>query len=349
MGLFFLGMGTRETFALSDPSTTTSFEAEIVKIIEEKEIEVMDKKQIYQKLEVRSLKGDKKVEIENGNEPMANVIQYKKGDKVVVTQEDRPEGEKIFYISNFVRSEAILWLTIIFVIALLVVAGLKGVMSLLAMIFTFLVVFLFMLPRILSGDSPVLIALISAIVIIPVTFYMSHGLNRKTTIAVISSVITLAIAAILGSMFIELGHLTGLSSEEAGMLSLDRANLQMKGILLAGLVVGALGVLDDITVSQSAIVEELATTAQLKKFKDLYQRSMVIGKDHITSMVNTLVLAYAGAAMPLMLIFVNNPHPFSEIINLEMIAEEIIRTLVGSIALILAVPISSFIAAAWKR
>ena len=133
------------------------------------------------------------------------------------------------------------------------------------------------------------------------------------------------------------------------MLALDKSNLQMRGVLLAGMVIGALGVLDDITVSQSAIVEELVTTAGLKKAKELYSRSMVVGKDHITSMVNTLVLAYAGAAMPLMLMFVNNPHPFGEIVNYEMIAEEIIRTLVGSIALILAVPISSFIAANWKR
>ncbi len=129
------------------------------------------------------------------------------------------------------------------------------------------------------------------------------------------------------------------------MLSIDQGNLNMKGILLAGIVIGALGVLDDITISQAAIVDELAKTANLTKAKDLYTRSMVIGKDHITSMVNTLVLAYTGASLPLLLIFTNNPHPFSEIINYELIAEEIIRTLVGSIGLILAVPITTMIAA----
>lgn len=129
------------------------------------------------------------------------------------------------------------------------------------------------------------------------------------------------------------------------MLSIDQGNLNMKGILLAGIVIGALGVLDDITISQAAIVDELAKTANLTKAKDLYTRSMVIGKDHITSMVNTLVLAYTGASLPLLLIFTNNPHPFMEIINYELIAEEIIRTLVGSIGLILAVPITTMIAA----
>jgi len=117
------------------------------------------------------------------------------------------------------------------------------------------------------------------------------------------------------------------------MLSIDQGNLNMKGILLAGIVIGALGVLDDITISQAAIVDELATTAKLTKAKDLYSRSMVIGKDHITSMVNTLVLAYAGASLPLLLILPITLILFG-IINYELIAEEIIRTLVGSIGLI---------------
>jgi len=201
----------------------------------------------------------------------------------------------------------------------------------------------------LSGNNPILIAVGASLVIIPVSFYLAHGLNKKTTIAIISSIISLIITAILASIFTQIGHLTGLSSEEAGMLSIDQGNLNMKGILLAGIVIGALGVLDDVTISQAAIVDELAKTANLTKAKDLYTRSMVIGKDHITSMVNTLVLAYTGASLPLLLIFTNNPHPFMEIINYELIAEEIIRTLVGSIGLILAVPITTMIAANWYR
>lgn len=342
LALWWLAVNPKIALAV-EKVKTTSFQGEVVEVIEEKEIEVMDKKQLYQKLKVESLDKSRKVEIENGNEPLANVIRYQVGDKVVVNTEGEP------YIADFVRSQALVWLAVIFAGLLIIVAGSRGVWSLLAMGVTFLVVFMFMLPRILSGDNAVVVAVLSSLFIIPITFYMSHGINRKTSIAIIASVITLIIAAILGWVFIKLGYLTGLSSEEAGMLALDKSNLQMRGVLLAGMVIGALGVLDDITVSQSAIVEELVTTAGLKKAKELYSRSMVVGKDHITSMVNTLVLAYAGAAMPLMLMFVNNPHPFGEIVNYEMIAEEIIRTLVGSIALILAVPISSFIAANWKR
>lgn len=330
--------------------TTPALEATVVKISDEKEIDVMGVKQHYQKLELElSTPDHKKIIIENGNQPLANIIKYSVNDRVLVNLTSGPDNSQEYVIIDFVRKDSLILLSIIFVVLLILVAKWKGLSSILGMIFTFFVVFVFILPRILAGDNPVLIAIIGSLVIIPVSFYLAHGLNKKTTVAIIGSVITLIITIILGSIFVNLGHLTGLSSEEAGMLSLGQISLNMKGILLAGIVVGVLGVLDDITISQAAIVDELATTAKLTKIKDLYSRSMLIGKDHITSMVNTLVLAYAGASLPLLLIFVNNPHPFGEIVNYEMIAEEIIRTLIGSIGLILAVPITTLIAANWYK
>lgn len=330
------------TKAIGDGS---SIEATVTQIIEEKEVEIMESSQLYQKLELElSTPDHKKVIIENGNQPMANIIKYAVNDRVLVNVASGTEGEE-YFITDFVRKDSLILLSIIFVILLVLIARWKGLSSLLGMIFTFFVVFIFILPRLLDGNNPILIAVGASLVIIPVSFYLAHGFNKKTTIAIISSIISLIITAALASIFTQIGHLTGLSSEEAGMLSIDQGNLNMKGILLAGIVIGALGVLDDITISQAAIVDELAKTANLTKAKDLYTRSMVIGKDHITSMVNTLVLAYTGASLPLLLIFTNNPHPFMEIINYELIAEEIIRTLVGSIGLILAVPITTMIAA----
>lgn len=323
----------------------SSIEATVTQIIEEKEIEIIESNQLYQKLELElSTPDHKKVIIENGNQPMANIIKYAVNDRVLVNVVNGIGGEE-YFITDFVRKDSLILLSIIFVILLILIAKWKGISSLLGMIFTFFVVFIFILPRLLDGNNPILIAVGASLVIIPVSFYLAHGFNKKTTIAIISSIISLIITAALASIFTQIGHLTGLSSEEAGMLSIDQGNLNMKGILLAGIVIGALGVLDDITISQAAIVDELAKTANLTKAKDLYTRSMVIGKDHITSMVNTLVLAYTGASLPLLLIFTNNPHPFMEIINYELIAEEIIRTLVGSIGLILAVPITTMIAA----
>lgn len=335
--------------AYSDKNSET-IQAKIIRVIEEKQIEVMDKTQLYQKLELELYTSDKKkIIVENGNQPLANIIKYSVNDNVLVTVEQKIDGDNLYIITDFVRNDSLILLTIIFILLLIIIAKWKGFFSLFGLIFTFFIIFSFVLPKLLNGSNPILIAIIASLIIIPVTFYISHGFNKKTTIAIISSIISLIITAVLASIFTQIGHLTGLSSEEAGMLSIDQGNLNMKGILLAGIVIGALGVLDDITISQAAIVDELAKTANLTKAKDLYTRSMVIGKDHITSMVNTLVLAYAGASLPLLLIFTNNPHPFSEIINYELIAEEIIRTLVGSIGLILAVPITTFIAANWYK
>lgn len=333
--------------AIGAGDNVPTYEAKVINVIEEKNIELMGASQLYQKLELQMTNGGEKFIVENGTQPLVNIVKYKLNDKVIVSPSGNPNNPQEFIITDFSRSDGLIILTIIFIITILVVARGKGFFSIIGMFFTFFIVFQFTLPQILSGNSPIFVSIISSLVIIPISFYLSHGLNKKTTISIIGSVITLVLTTILGSIFIKFGHLTGLSSEEAGMLSLDKNRLDMTGILMAGIVIGALGVLDDITVSQSAIVEELSTTAKLTKVKDLYSRAMIIGTDHITSMVNTLVLAYAGASMPLLLMFVNNPHPFGEIINYELIAEEIIRTLVGSIGLVLAVPITTYLAARW--
>jgi uncharacterized membrane protein len=315
---------------------SSAIEATIVKVLEEKEIEVMGTSQLYQRLQAKlASPASGEVTLENGLEPLVNKIKYSVGDRVLLNLTTSSDGQLNYVIVDFVRKDSLLLLSIIFILLLVAVTRWRGFAAILGMLFTFFIVFVFILPRLLLGDNPLLIATLASLIIIPISFYLAHGLNKKTTIAIISSIISLIITALLASVFTELAHLTGLSSEEAGMLSIDQSNLNMKGILLAGIVIGALGVLDDITISQAAIVDELARTANLTKVKDLYSRSMVIGKDHITSMVNTLVLAYAGASLPLLL----------KIINYELIAEEIIRTLIGSIGLILAVPITSLIAA----
>lgn len=359
--LFCLFFGLTKTVIFAQEETTANpvntetknYEAIIQKIDEEKEIEIMGAKQLYQKLELLITSAEKKgqkITIINGNEPMANVTRYSLNDRVYVSESTDADGKKIFVITDFIRKDSIFLLTIIFVIATLIVARWKGFSSILGMAFTFWILFSYVLPKMLQGSNPVLIALIASIFIIPVTFYLSHGLNKKTTVAILGSIISLLITSILAYIFIKLGHLTGLSSEEAGMLSLDKNGvLNMKGILLGGIMIGALGVLDDITVSQAAVVSELSATAKLTKVKDLYSKGMNIGRDHITSMVNTLILAYGGAALPLLLIFINNPHPFTEVINFEIVAEEIIKTLVGSIGLVLAVPITTIIAARWFK
>ena len=335
--------------SIGQPPKEETLEAVITNILEEKEIEAMEKKQLYQKLELKVTKGflkDKKIIIESGNLPLANLQKYKTGDKVAVSFGKNFEGKNSFYITDYIRRNSLFWLFAIFIILAVIIGKWRGLTSILGMMLSFVVIFVFILPNIAKGVDPVQTAIFGALFIIPITFYLSHGFNKKTTIAVVGTIIALIITGVLANIFVEAAKLTGFASEEAGFLQSYKPDLiNMKGLLLAGIIIGVLGVLDDITISQSAIVFQLKDANPKIKLAELYQRAMNVGQDHIASMVNTLVLVYTGAALPLLLIFINNPHPLSEIINYEIIADEVVRTLVGSIGLILAVPVTTFVAA----
>jgi len=327
-----------------------TLEGRVVGVLEQKQIVPAgaDKPQLYQKLEILITRGslkDKKITVENGNLPISNLQEYRVGDGVVITYSKDFEGKDNFYITDYVRRSALLFLFFVFVVLVVVIGRWQGIASLVGMGISFLVIFKFVLPKIYLGGDPVQIAILGSLVIIPTTFLLSHGINKKTIIAIVGTIISLVITGILASVFVDLAKLTGFASEEAGFLQAYKPGLiNIKGLLLAGIIIGVLGVLDDITISQSAIVEQLKETNPKLKAGEVYKKAMAIGKDHIASMVNTLILVYTGAALPLLLIFIDNPHPFSEIINYEIIADEVVRTLVGSIGLILAVPITTFIA-----
>lgn len=327
-----------------------TLEGKVVKIIEENEITPRgaSEPQLYQKLEILVTKGslkDKTIIIENGNLSMSNLLKYKVDDQLVINYGKDFEGNDSFYITDFIRRDALLWLFVIFIVLTVVIGRWQGISSLLGMGVSFLVIFKLILPKISAGSDPVQVAIAGSLLIIPATFLLSHGINKKTGIAIIGTLLALVITGILANTFIEVSKLTGFASEEAGFLQANKPGLiNIKGLLLAGIIIGVLGVLDDITISQSAIVQQLKATDPKLKAGELYKKAMAVGKDHIASMVNTLVLVYTGAALPLLLIFIDNPHPFSEIVNYEIIADEVVRTLVGSIGLILAVPITTLIA-----
>ena len=343
----------RMTIAQENPSEALfdeTLEAKVVEIVEEefRIPEYADEKQLYQKLKLLVTKGslkDKEIIVESGNVPSANLPKYEAGNKVIVSYSKDLEGTGIFFITDFVRRGSLFWLFIIFVILTVSVAGWRGAFSLLGLAISFIIIFSFILPKILSGSDPVGTVILGSLIIIPVTFFFSHGLNKKTLVAIAGTLIALVITGFLANIFVEVSKLTGFASEEAGFLQVaSYGEINMKGLLLAGIIIGVLGVLDDITISQSAIVFELHKANVKLKFGELYKRAMNVGQDHIASMVNTLVLVYTGAALPLLLLFINNPHPFTEVVNYEIIADEIVRTLVGSIGLVLAVPITTLLA-----
>lgn len=304
---------------------------------------ILQEKNSYQKLEIY-IPNNKAAIVENGKLPSVNYKEYQVNDKVILTETKTSAGRQLF-ISDYVRRDPLIWLLILFVVVVVIVARKRGLFSLLGMLLSFLVIFGYILPNISQGKDPILVAITGSLIIIPLTFILSHGLNRKTFTAIGATLVTLIFTGLLAVLFIELTKLTGFSSEEAAFLQLGKKGLlEMKGLLLAGIIIGVLGVLDDITVAQAAVVFQLKKTDPGLGFVKLYRQTMQVGHDHISSMVNTLVLVYAGASLPLLLLFINNPRPLSFIINYEFIAEEIVRTLVASIGLVMAVPLTTLFA-----
>jgi len=359
--VFVVGLiQTTPVFALEDKESGTSgqistqkdevLEGNITQILEEKQVIPMGQTefQLNQKLEVLVTKGsleNKKIEVQSGNLPVTNLQKYKIGDDVIINFSKDFEGKDNFVITDYVRRNSLALLFVIFVAVAVVIGRIQGATSLLGMGISFLVIFVFILPRISSGDDPVLTAIIGSLVIIPTTFFLSHGVNKKTGVAMAGTFFALAVTGLLAAVFVEASKLTGFGSEEASFLqSIKPGFINIKGLLLAGMIISVLGILDDVTVSQASIVEQLKKANPKFSTRELYSKAMAVGKDHIASVVNTLVLVYTGASLPLLLLFIDNPQPFSQVVNYEMIADEIVKTLVGSIGLMLAVPITTLIA-----
>lgn len=341
----------KNLFAQTDAlnSQTEYLYGKVTSILEEGTIDISGQSQDYQKLNILVTKGSLKgetIEYDNGTIPTSSVVMYKVGDLVNLSYYKDEDGNQNFQITDYVRVNGIITLTILFVVVAVFIGSKKGFYSLVGMVISFIVIFAFVLPQIKTGNDPVITAILGCIFIIPITFYLAHGFNRKTTVAILGTIIALIITALLSSWAVNITHLTGLSTEEAAFLGTTEFNL--KGILLAGIIIGTLGVLDDVTISQAAVVYELKDIKQDMKPFELFKRAMRVGKDHIASMVNTLVLAYTGASLPLLLLFLENPRSYEDILNMEPVATEIVRTLVGSIGLVLAVPLTTVIAA-WMK
>lgn len=270
-------------------------------------------------------------------------IEYKIGDQVVIENHD-----EVSIIADHYRSPALLNLFAIFVVIVLLVSDSGGLRSLAGLTTSFVIIFRFLLPQIAAGGNPIVAALTASLFILFISYYLTHGFNTKTTIALIGTFISLILVGIMAALFGQSAHLTGFGSEEASFLSVQLGkNFSIYNLLLAGIIIGALGVLDDITISQASVVEELKAANHKLGIKELFERGMKVGHDHIASLVNTLVLVYTGSALPLLLLFVGGDKNWTSLINYEPVAEEIVRTLVGSIGLVAAVPITTLIAAYW--
>lgn len=272
---------------------------------------------------------------------------YDAGDDVYVVRSEGPGGSDVYFITEPIRHTALLVLAAVFVVALLVVGRWHGLRSLVALGVSLLVIVQFVIPGILEGHSPELIALGGAAMIVLGSVYVGHGAGWKTHVAVVGMLAALAVTTALAFAFIRFGELSGLTSEEANFLQIQSAGtINARGLLLAGVIIGALGVLDDVAIAQSSTVWELARANRLWGMRMLFGGAMNVGRDHIASTVNTLVLAYAGASLPLLLLLAVNAEDTAVLVNREFLAVEIVRTLVGTIGIITAVPLTTGLAAA---
>ena len=321
--------------------------ATITKIIEQGERFVSGQRLPFQTLEL--VKPDKtSVIIELEATPQTSIQLYRVGDKVwldsAATTTSNPKSTWI--ITDYNRQEPLLVLALLFAVLVIGIGKWRGFWSLIALGLSFLIITFFTVPLITTGWNPILISILTAVLILPVNFYLSHGWQLKTHLALGSTILALIITSFLAQVFIQTAHLTGMASEEAGFLLVENPDLiNFQNLILAAVIVGALGILDDVTVSQTSVVFELKAANPNFNWRELYRRGMKIGQDHISSMVNTLVLVYAGAALPLLLLFSRSSKSFGELINSEIIAEEIIKTLTGSIGLIFAAPLTTLLAA----
>jgi len=322
-----------------------------VQAVESSEGELLGRKLITQKLTLKILDKDKKGEIivvENGGGTDLQESQiYKKGDVLVVVKTKVADKEQ-YYIQDRYRLPGLLGMVIFFLILTIIFAGKQGIGSMLGLIASVGVLVGYLVPSLLGGQNPVLVTFIASFTIITLTIFVSHGFRVRTFIAFASMNITLILAYIISAIFVYLAHMFGVGSEDTFYLaSITNVDLDLRGILLAGVIVGMLGVLDDVTVAQAATIDEIKRANPSTKFKQLYQAGMSVGRDHIASLVNTLALAYVGSSLPLfLLLYINSANvPIWVTLNSEFIGQELVRTLSGSIAIILAVPITSLIAA----
>jgi uncharacterized membrane protein len=274
------------------------------------------------------------------------------GDGVIVGRTD--QGQEVvpgqpapapYSFVDFDRRVPLIWLGVAFALVVVALSRWRGLAALAGLAVSLLVLVKFVLPAILSGSDPLAVAIVGGAAIMFLALYLTHGFNAATTTAVLGTLAALFLTGALALLFVNISTFTGAGSEEAAFLQISQQQVNLQGLLLASIIIGTLGVLDDVTVTQASAVWELQRANPDYGIRNLYRAAIRIGRDHIASTVNTLVLAYAGASLPLLILFSVANRPLDQVLNTETVAEEIVRTLVGSIGLVASVPITTGLAA----
>ena len=269
------------------------------------------------------------------------------GDEVVLIRSETPDG-LVYSIVDHQRLGGLWVLAIVFAVTVVVFGRLRGLSALFGLAVTFMLLLFFVVPAILTGEPPLLVAIVGSAAIALTVLYLTHGFSLLTTVAVVGTLGSLALTGVLAFLSVGALHLTGVTDDVSAYL-VTTSGLSTEGLLLAGIVIGSLGVLDDVTVTQAATVDELARANPGSGALDLYRAASRVGRSHIASVINTIVLAYAGSALPLMIIIVSQRDSPGDVVTDQIIAQEIVRSIVATLGLIAAVPITTALAALVSR
>jgi len=347
--LNYINQPSQEETVIAYNATTVY--ARVEEIIEEGQITLGEVTQPYQILSIQVLEGPhagESFQIDFGTRQVRSEdIRIKVGDKILVTVSETPTtGETSAYFTDFERRSSLIWLFLIFCLASVLISGWKGLRSLISILISLFVIIFIILPGIRDGKDPLMITIMGTFLFVILSMYVTYGWTVKTHAAVLGSLLALSITAVLALIFVNSTRMTGFGDENVFYIAQLTGNqLDVRSLLLAGILIGTLGVLDDLVIAQSAAIFELYRNKPELKLMPLFRSAMNIGKDHIAATVNTLFLAYAGASLPMLLLFSFHNINYGLVINIEFIAEEFVRTLVGSLGLFASVPITTFLAA----
>lgn len=329
-------------YSLSKPVGEEVVSGRVLKVLSERETtqEIGDKSEILKEqdllVEITEESGRKEINVLNDYEPVT------KGDKIFLSRS--LFGDSEWSMANISRTRDLIILLVFFVILVILTSGWKGFYSLVGLLFTFTVIFMFMLPQILQGVSPVLIGVSGASIILIPTLYLSYGFNRKSVAAFLGIIIALIFVGFISNYFVNSLKFTGANEAFLYLNMASTNSINIMGLLIAGIIIAAVGVLDDVAAIQSSVVFSLARANPGLRGLKLFKEAMHVGKDHISAVVNTLVLAYTGASLPVILLLSIQKMPLDYLVSLEIVAEEIARTLISSSGLLLAVPLTTIIA-----
>lgn len=321
--------------------------AKVIEIIKEEKSVILqeigkDTDALIQTFSAEILDGPEKgksVTLEN------DYIKFEKGD-VFFIEKTSLSGEEDRYVAlERDRQFPIAILLLIFAGAILIFGGKQGLRSLFSLVVGFLVIIYFLLPLLIKGYSPILISVTFATIILFFAIYFTHGFNKESSVAFLGTILAVILTGVLAFFSVSIMKLTGFNTEEASFLNMGASvKINLHGLLLGGILIGVLGILDDIAVTQAAVVSEIYNSASHLTRKEVYKKAMRVGREHVSALVNTLVLAYAGASLPLLLLISGYDYPFRFVVSQELFSTEIVRTIVGSIGLVLTVPITTLLA-----